>query len=165
MSIFRGLRDHPGWLEKAYQFVDGVMNGLHPLIRRIGYKRADRWVHVPEKIGKQAVFDCRMCGQCTLHFTGMTCPMTCPKNLRNGPCGGVRIDKTCEVDPNMKCVWVEAFERSKKMSIYGDGIFELRPPLNHRLSGNSAFINILSLQGDEMPVAWKTRTGIVHERE
>jgi hypothetical protein len=51
------------------------------------------------------------------------------------------------------------------MNIYGDGIFELKPPLNHRLSGNSAFINILSLQGDEMPVAWKTSTGIVHERE
>ena len=26
-----------------------------------------------------------MCGQCVLHSTGMTCPMTCPKTLRNGP--------------------------------------------------------------------------------
>ncbi|MGA1216231.1 MAG: methylenetetrahydrofolate reductase C-terminal domain-containing protein, partial [Candidatus Nanopelagicales bacterium] len=36
---------------------------------------------------KKPVWDCRMCGQCVLHSTGMTCPMTCPKTLRNGPCG------------------------------------------------------------------------------
>ena len=39
---------------------------------------------------KGPVWDCRMCGQCVLHDTGLTCPMTCPKTLRNGPCGGVR---------------------------------------------------------------------------
>ena len=32
---------------------------------------------------------CRMCGQCALPVTGYACPMTCPKQLRNGPCGGV----------------------------------------------------------------------------
>jgi hypothetical protein len=41
---------------------------------------------------KGPVWDCRMCGQCVLHDTGLTCPMTCPKTLRNGPCGGVRPD-------------------------------------------------------------------------
>jgi len=45
---------------------------------------------------KKPVFGCRMCGQCVLHDTGMTCPMTCPKELRNGPCGGVRPDGRCE---------------------------------------------------------------------
>nr|WP_245947992.1 methylenetetrahydrofolate reductase C-terminal domain-containing protein [Halomonas montanilacus] len=29
-----------------------------------------------------------MCGQCILSSTGMSCPMNCPKSLRNGPCGG-----------------------------------------------------------------------------
>ena len=38
---------------------------------------------------KGPVWDCQMCGQCVLHETGMTCPMTCPKTLRNGPCGGM----------------------------------------------------------------------------
>ena len=41
---------------------------------------------------KGPVWGCRMCGQCVLHDTGMTCPITCPKTLRNGPCGGVRAD-------------------------------------------------------------------------
>ena len=164
MSIFRGLRDYPRWLEVAYQFVESAMNGLHPFFRRIGYERADRWVHIPEKIGKQAVFDCKMCGQCTLHLTGMTCPMTCPKNLRNGPCGGVRVDKTCEVDPSMKCVWVAAFERSQRMSVYGDGFFNIQPPLNHQLAGKSAFINLLFVKGGGMPEAWKSQTGLTHDR-
>lgn len=165
MAIFKGLRDHPRFLEAAYQLAEKIMNGLHPLIRQIGYGRADRLIRRPEKSSKQAIFDCKMCGQCTLHSTGMTCPMTCPKNLRNGPCGGVRADKSCEVDPTMKCVWVEAYERSTKMDVYGDGIFNIQPPLNHRLAGTSAFINLLSLQGAEMPQAWKSETGIRHDRE
>lgn len=163
MSIFRGLRDHPRWLEKAYQFVESAMKALNPVFRRIGYECADHLVHIPEKIGKQAVFDCKMCGQCTLHFTGMTCPMTCPKNLRNGPCGGVRPHGYCEVDATMKCVWVEAFERSKKMSVYGDGIFDIQPPLNQQNMGRSAFINIAFLKNAEMPETWKTKTGWVHD--
>src|SRR5256885_1250612 len=36
---------------------------------------------------KGRVFGCQMCGQGVLHSTGLTCPMTCPKTLRNGPCG------------------------------------------------------------------------------
>jgi hypothetical protein len=36
-----------------------------------------------EKAVKGALFDCRMCGQCILHSTGLVCPMRCPKNLRN----------------------------------------------------------------------------------
>ena len=165
MNILKKLRDHPRWLEAAYQFAEKMMNGLHPLIRRLGYARAGRWFHFPERTAKQMIFDCRMCGQCTLHFTGMTCPMGCPKNLRNGPCGGVRADKACEVDASMKCVWVEAYERSTRMGIYGDGIFNIQPPLNQRLADKSAFINLLALQGPEMPEAWRSQTGITHERK
>lgn len=165
MSLLKRLRDYPHILEVAYQFTERVVQRLHPLFKRIGYVQADALLRIPEKIGKGAVFNCQMCGQCTLHFTGMTCPMGCPKNLRNGPCGGVRLGGFCELDAMMKCVWVEAFERSQKMKVYGDGIFEIRPPLNHRLADSSAFINILSLQNDGMPNVWQTQTGIVHERK
>lgn len=165
MSALKRLRDHPRWLEVAYQFTERQFRRLDPLIQKIGYARADRWFRLPEKTAKRMVFDCKMCGQCVLHFTGMTCPMGCPKNLRNGPCGGVRSDKSCEVDPNMKCVWVAAYERSTKMDVYGDGIFNIQPPLNHRLAEKSAFINLLSLQGAEMPEAWKSQTDITHDRK
>ena len=46
------------------------------------------------------MFDCRMCGQCVLRKTGMACPTNCGKAMRNGPCGGVRADGGCEVDPD-----------------------------------------------------------------
>src|SRR3954464_13585189 len=62
---------------------------------------------------KKPVWNCQMCGQCVLHSTGMTCPMNCPKTLRNGPCGGVRPDGHCEVKPEMRCVWVQAVERAR----------------------------------------------------
>ena len=52
---------------------------------------------------KKPIWDCRMCGQCVLHDTGMTCPMTCPKTLRNGPCGRLREDGRAEVKPEMRC--------------------------------------------------------------
>ena len=74
---------------------------------------------------KGRVFGCQMCGQCVLHSTGLSCPMTCPKTLRNGPCGGVRADGSCEVVPEMRCVWVKGYERSRKLPLVARG---LRPP-------------------------------------
>ena len=35
----------------------------------------DRLTLPVEKVMKEAIFDCRMCGQCVLHSTGLTCPM------------------------------------------------------------------------------------------
>lgn len=56
---------------------------------------------------------CSMCGSCVLSSTAGICPVTrCPKGLLNGPCGGM-VNGMCEVDPNMKCVWVEIYERLK----------------------------------------------------
>jgi hypothetical protein len=108
-------------------------------------------------VGKKAVFDCRMCGQCILHSTGMTCPMTCPKNLRNGPCGGVRANGHCEVKPEMRCIWVEAYERSLHMAHYGDEMLLLQPPVNRRLEGTSAWVNMLTGAATDVPQAgWGT---------
>src|SRR5262249_28650003 len=58
-----------------------------------------------ERVTKQTLFGCRMCGQCALPVTGYVCPMGCPKELRNGPCGGVGTDGGCEVYPEKRCVW------------------------------------------------------------
>jgi hypothetical protein len=115
----------------------------------------------PEEIGKRWVFDCRMCGQCILHSTGMTCPMTCPKDLRNGPCGGVRANGHCEVEPEMKCVWVEAFERSQQMPVYGRDLAHVQPPLNRQLEGSSSWATLLAGRIDPPP-GWD---GVPDKRE
>ncbi|GIH92088.1 hypothetical protein Psi01_27180 [Planobispora siamensis] len=103
---------------------------------------------------KGPVFDCRMCGQCVLHSTGMTCPMTCPKTLRNGPCGGVREDGRCEVDPSMRCVWLRAFERSRRLPWRGH-FTDLRPPVDNRLAGSSSWINLLTGRDRRTPPGWQ----------
>jgi hypothetical protein len=108
-----------------------------------------------ERWSKGLLFDCRMCGQCILHDTGMTCPMTCPKNLRNGPCGGVRLNGHCEIKPEMPCVWVQAWERSKRMPDYGGEILVIQAPLNHSLKDTSAWINDFHQQHKLTPASWK----------
>ncbi len=154
MNIGSWLRNRPKSLERAYQFSHWMFEKSNGLILKLGYERANRWLKGGEEFSKKVVFDCRMCGQCVLHSTGMTCPMTCPKNLRNGPCGGVRANGHCEVISSMRCVWVEAFERSQNMAIYGDEMLHIQPPVNRQLEGSSAWINMLTKEDKNVPKAW-----------
>jgi hypothetical protein len=131
-------------LEVAYRATERLFHALEPLISRLGYERVARVLIPLERLSKRLVFDCRMCGQCILHLTGMTCPMTCPKLLRNGPCGGVRPNGCCEVDAEWRCVWTDAYERSLKMRFYTDCMLILEPPVDWRLQGTSAWINMLT---------------------
>jgi len=96
-----------------------------------------------EIITKKPVFGCKMCGQCVLHSTGMVCPMTCPKTIRNGPCGGVRFDGNCEVYPEKACVWLKANIRSIRLP-WPEEFHELRPPVDYSLQGSSSWINALT---------------------
>ena len=123
---------------------------LHHLLEpNAGYRRLAAWLEArprlrrlftaTEKGVKQGIFGCRMCGQCTLPSTGYACPMTCPKQLRNGPCGGVGADGCCEVYPEMRCVWLEAFERAESQGRPGD-LLRLQLPVDHRLWGQSSWI-------------------------
>src|SRR5581483_2879494 len=102
---------------------------------------------------KRPIWGCRMCGQCVLHSTGMTCPMNCPKTLRNGPCGGVRENGTCEVKPEMRCVWVKAVERAPKTP-WAHEIDDLRPPVDNRRWGTSSWRNLVSKRDKETPKGW-----------
>lgn len=120
---------------------------LHP-----GAARALELAVLPfEASSKKIAFGCKMCGQCILHETGMTCPMGCPKTLRNGPCGGVRMDGHCEVVPGTMCVWVRAERRSRWLPWRG-AIFKIQPALDWSLKGRSAWINVLAgRHGKETP--------------
>ena len=150
--MLRRFQDSPRTLELAY---DAVYRLLRPWRRWLTPgSRAERLLVWLERPSKRLLFDCRMCGQCVLHSTGMTCPMTCPKNLRNGPCGGVRLDGHCEVLPEQPCVWVQAWERAQHMPQYGGEILLIQAPLNNSLKDTSAWINDLHLQEKLKPVGW-----------
>ena len=146
------LQDWPHLLEIGYRTTQALLWPFRRWLKPGGW--AERFFVGAEKVGKGVLFDCRMCGQCVLHETGMTCPMTCPKNLRNGPCGGVRSDGHCEVIPEMLCVWVQAWERSRKMPIYGSEILKVLPPLDRQLEGTSAWLNDLAGISQRGPAGW-----------
>lgn len=74
--------------------------------------------HKFEHMAKVFTYDCKDCGDCALTDLAYVCPMSqCPKNQRNGACGG-SYNGWCEVYPDQrKCVYVQAYARLKK---YGE---------------------------------------------
>ena len=111
-------------------------------------------VSVVEKAVKGLMFDCQMCGHCVLSSTGMSCPMNCPKSIRNGPCGGVRLDGNCEIKPEMRCVWVEAWRGSQQMK-HPEAIREQQVPVNFTYKGSSSWMRVVKneVQKHEQEVA------------
>jgi hypothetical protein len=95
-----------------------------------------------EKAVKGLLFDCRMCGQCVLSSTGMSCPMNCPKTLRNGPCGGVRDNGNCEVKPDMRCVWVEAYRGSERIPGGVEAMGQVQFAVDQRQQGRSSWLRV-----------------------
>ena len=58
--------------------------------------------HKLEQLTKVVLYDCRDCGDCALIDLAYICPMSqCPKNQRNGACGG-SFEGWCEVYPGKK---------------------------------------------------------------
>ncbi len=117
-----------------------------------------RWIdkrpalaHTLEKLElsiKKPMFGCKACGNCVLGEMEYVCPMTCPKSMRNGPCGGT-YNGMCEVIPDQPCIWVKVYETAQA----GNRIDELRtyiPPRNRALQGTSSFINLF-LERDNRP--------------
>jgi methylenetetrahydrofolate reductase (NADPH) len=95
-----------------------------------------------EHLIKGLTNDCLHCGDCAIFDVGYYCPVSqCPKDQRNGPCGG-GYEGWCEVYPNeRKCVWVRAYCR-----LQGDGredtLGEVQiPPVDHTLAQTSSWLN------------------------
>jgi hypothetical protein len=115
-----------------------------------GYRRVAAWLErspralrlftAAERRSKEALFGCQMCGQCALPATGYACPMSCPKQLRNGPCGGVSPEGNCEVYPTERCVWVIAYERAESAGHAAD-LALLQRPVDRRQVGSSSWVN------------------------
>jgi hypothetical protein len=133
---------HARAFEWFYNRFESSIVALDPLLRRIGYGRLEKPVAVTEQLVKGFLFDCQMCGQCVLSSSGMSCPMNCPKNLRNGPCGGVRADGNCEVKPWMRCVWVEGWDGAGRMRSGLERIVVEQPPVDRSLEGSSSWLRV-----------------------
>ena len=95
-----------------------------------------------EHLGKVATFSCMNCGDCALFDVAFICPMSqCPKNQRNGPCGG-SSNGWCEVYPNeKKCVWVRAYERLKPYKEEDEIGEHITPPCNWELFETASWLN------------------------
>ena len=131
---------HARWLKALYAMFEAMLRLFSPLFRLIGYERLDKPFATVEKVTKGFMLDSQNCGQCIVGFTGLSCPMNCPKKMRNGPCGGVRPGGFCEVHPEMPCVWALAWEGNKRFSAGDYPIQVLQPPVDHRLLGTSAWL-------------------------
>ncbi|MEM7406086.1 MAG: methylenetetrahydrofolate reductase C-terminal domain-containing protein [Pseudomonadota bacterium] len=130
------------FFQRFYDAFEQVIVTLDPLFTRIGYAKLEAPAAAVERTIKSVLFDCQMCGQCALSSTGMSCPMNCPKQLRNGPCGGVRAGGMCEVEPQMRCVWVEAWDGAGRMHGGLEKIGEQLPPVDRSLKGTSSWLRV-----------------------
>ena len=95
---------------------------------------------------RRKAWDCLSCGDCIqdhLNFPGCTMSL-CYKELRNGPCGGSRVDGQCEVDPNKPCIWnvtyLNTLAAGDDPSKFGRTLI---PPRNWSLNLTNAMANHL----------------------
>ncbi|MBN1221403.1 MAG: methylenetetrahydrofolate reductase C-terminal domain-containing protein [Anaerolineae bacterium] len=94
-----------------------------------------------ERTVKGWLFGCRMCGNCILQETAFVCPMTCPKGLRNGLCGGATPDH-CEVDPSRPCTWYMIYRRAERMGRL-DKLLEINAPLDGARVGHETWLDMI----------------------
>jgi len=96
----------------------------------------ERWI-------KSALFSCSMCGNCILQETALVCPMTCPKGLRNGLCGGA-TPEACEVDDSRPCTWYVIYDRAEKRGIEHK-LLEINAPMDGAKTGKETWIDMIKL--------------------
>jgi len=82
----------PGWKER-----------FHYKLNRFMFSHSASQAAEEHFMSKKLLVHCPGCKACRLPFTEYVCPNTCPKGLANGPCGGTKVDGTCEVGP-FECI-------------------------------------------------------------
>lgn len=154
---------HARAYERLYNLLEPSLLRVIKFLSKHSGGRFDPVVTRIEKHTKGFLFDCKMCGNCVLSSTGMTCPMNCPKTIRNGPCGGVRENGNCEVDPDMKCVWVEAWQGAQTMR-GGAQIHTVQFAVDQTKQGSSAWLNMIKDAEQEATQTTASKVpGVTHE--
>lgn len=98
-------------------------------------------VHLNEHLAKELMFGCQDCGDCGLPELHFLCPQArCPKQQRNGPCGGSRLD-TCEVYPDRQCIWVKTYTRAKAFNEHTEFRKTIIGPRDWKLFKTSGWVN------------------------
>jgi methylenetetrahydrofolate reductase (NADPH) len=134
------------------RFLDTLVN-LFPVNRESGLRRLlgkfFGWVDRKPSLAHQLerfevaikfpLFGCQSCGNCVLGAMEYVCPQTCPKQIRNGPCGGANIQGTCEV-VEKPCIWGAVYERAKAAHEV-ERLTAYIPPPDRSLQGTSSWIN------------------------
>lgn len=95
-----------------------------------------------EYLVKTVTNECRFCGDCAIHDLGFICPMSqCPKQQRNGACGG-SFNGWCEVYPGkQKCIYVTMYENFKAVGEEEHLKNGYIPPCNWKLFRTSSWLN------------------------
>jgi methylenetetrahydrofolate reductase (NADPH) len=139
------------WLGRAFP-VGRDTPLRHVLARMAGWidrrRPAARILERVELAIKKPLFGCQACGNCVLGHLEYICPQTCPKQLRNGPCGGTDQGR-CEVTPDKPCIWVSVYDRASAAGRL-DVLKAYVPPPDRRLRDTSSWINYL-LERDSRP--------------
>ncbi len=115
---------------------------MHRIALTVKDSRLEKPLHKLEYLLKTLLYGCRDCGDCALVDTAFLCPMSqCPKQQRNGPCGGSH-QGWCEVYPDRrKCIYVKAYARLKADRQESRlGTLQV-PPCNWDLDSSSAWLN------------------------
>jgi hypothetical protein len=98
----------------------------------------------PASLYRKATLGCAGCGDCVqdyLNYAG--CSMRwCYKELRNGPCGGSRVDGSCEARPELPCIWNVIYQGTLAVGDDPEKFAHvLVPPRDWRLDGTNALAN------------------------
>jgi methylenetetrahydrofolate reductase (NADPH) len=123
-----------------------------PRLKIAGQSRQDNsWRHGlwyrllgPATVYRKATLGCVSCGDCLQdHLNYAACSMRwCYKELRNGPCGGSRVDGSCEAHPDRPCIWNLIYSGTLAM---GEDPVRfgriLVPPRDWSLDGTNALAN------------------------
>jgi methylenetetrahydrofolate reductase (NADPH) len=120
-----------------------------------------KWTERFEYVIKRPVFGCQACGNCVLGHMEYVCPQTCPKQMRNGPCGGT-LHTRCEVI-DQECIWVSVYQRAEA----AERVHELKtfiPAPDRSLTGTSSWINYF-LGRDRRPAEDALKAGRPPVRE
>jgi len=120
-----------------------VFKALHPVAKGIdGTHTCKHLFEGTEHLAKVILFGCQNCGDCGLFDVAFLCPLSqCPKNQRNGPCGG-SFNGWCEVYPNERqCIWVRAYDRLKGHNKEQEINDHTAPPNDWELQYTSSWLN------------------------